>query len=139
MDGETASKYAMVAVNVLDEPDIEIAKVSHPEKVSHDEDYEIEFLIRKTSVSEPLNLKIAIEGFQKAFESERLENDVRIVTGMNALELNEGKNALKIKAEFEDGNGKSYVTGKETYVEVRKLGLLERIERFFRNLAKTFS
>ena len=126
-----ASASASAYVNVLDEPAITLTEVSHPEKVSHNELYEISFMAKRTSDSVPLEVRVTIDRSDIAFRYSNLQNDTKMIAEMTAVELNEGKNTLQIIAAFKDKNGKDYVEQKEIVIERESAGLWQKIKGFF--------
>ena len=64
-------------------------------------------------------------------EYSNLQHDAKMIAEMTAVELNEGKNTLKIIAAFKDKNGKDYVEQKEIVIERESAGLWQKIKGFF--------
>ena len=126
-----ASASASAYVNVLDKPTITLTEVSHPEKVSHNELYEISFMAKRTSDSVPLEVKVTIDPSDVAFRYSNLQHDVKMIAEMTAVELNEGKNTLKIIAAFKDKNGKDYVEQKENSDRARERRPVAKDKRVF--------
>ena len=113
-----ASASASAYVNVLDEPAIAITGVSHPRRVTHNETYVISFTAKKASVSVPLNVTVSIEPAERTFNYTSLQDEERITASMNASDLQEGINSLRIVARFRDGNGRNYSETKRQSIKV---------------------
>ncbi|MFH1182471.1 MAG: transglutaminase-like domain-containing protein [Candidatus Woesearchaeota archaeon] len=131
-----AASTATAEFTVLDTPKVNISGIDLPESVKFGQSFNISFVAKKASASEPRNVDIRLVAGQKEYKwlYENLEKPKNIVLGMNGNMLKEGNNEILIKLSYADWNGRNYETGARASIVLEKLNLLERIINFFLRL-----
>lgn len=130
VEESNAAKTEYIEFNVLDEPSIQLKEATYPKLATFNEKFEITLSAKKTSTTTPLNTKIEIKKLNAMFDIGRMENNQRLKTEANAIKLNEGQNNITITASFEDANGKRYLEEETITIEVKKMGLMQKIQKF---------
>ena len=118
----------------MDEPSIVFNNASYPARIGFKEEFEISLVAKKTSLSIPTSVEVAIKPLPTMFNMDELESSMKLVAEATALNLNEGENELKIVAKFKDGNGRGYAVEEEITIIVEKANFVQKIQRFFLRL-----
>ncbi|MBN2454431.1 transglutaminase domain-containing protein [Candidatus Woesearchaeota archaeon] len=133
-DGKESHGFA--DFTVLDAPEVEISEMEIPEKVKYGERFNISFLLRKTSASDPENLGVIVkvEDYEKAWDVESLENAQNYVLKMKGKDLREGSNSITIEATYSDSKGVEYKEQASAGIILEKLSFWQKIDVFFSRL-----
>ncbi|MBU1199623.1 MAG: transglutaminase-like domain-containing protein [Nanoarchaeota archaeon] len=103
-------KSYYTVIDVQDKPAIEITELTYPDYIAYDEQSEISFLIKKSSTSVPMNIRISLEHDLINQDWKLLDltkpHNFRIILKGKSLKLN--KNDFKINIAYEDLQGKQF-------------------------------
>ena len=128
-ENSDVSKAEYVRYTVLDAPKIAIKDIEAPSEVEYNDNFQLEFLLSKESISAPENVKIKLSGnnFEQEWELERLSENRKIAVNIMGKELRKGANELRIFVEYEDGNGKKYKSEESFSVNLVNVTLIQNI------------
>ena len=132
-------KTERVEIEILDTPDVAIEEVTFPEEVRYDDEYDVSFIVKKTSDSIPYNVTVTISENerQKKWVIEELTADQKFVLNMKGQDLDIDENNVKIRVDYEDGNGKEYDEDKEINIMLVDVSLFQRMLIFLNNIGET--
>lgn len=124
------SKFSYIDVVVLDRPDIEITELEYPEQVNFGDDFQLRLNLFKQSSSNPkdVNVSVRFNGRIESFYMSEMNASHRYILNMKGSFLEEGSNNILISADYADGNGYQYNTGKELIISLNKVSLLQKAE-----------
>ncbi len=116
VENSDVSKAQYIEYNVLDKPEIKIMDVEFPSEVSYEDEFKVNFLLKKESLSFPKNARIALasNNIKQEWAIKELNEDRKFVVNMLGKNLRKGVNEFDIVVKYEDGNGKKY-EAKETF------------------------
>jgi hypothetical protein len=126
-----------VPVNVLDRPLIEINDIHHPDIVNFDDDFSIDFLVVKKSISEPRNVKISVQSpiTSKEWSFSYLDNDRGFVVDSNGKSMKANDNPYHIIVTYEDIHGNSF-TEEKTFTINSHANFFQKIVLWFNAFSK---
>lgn len=127
--GEDFSGSALLKLNVLDVPEIELSEVSYPGRVSYNDDFNVSFVAARNSTSTPVKLSASVGN--KKLEVEALNQSSLLVFSFKGRELKEGMNSMQIRVKYGDLNGRAYEKRAEISISLRKLTFWQRVKLFF--------
>ncbi|MBI2574292.1 transglutaminase domain-containing protein [Candidatus Woesearchaeota archaeon] len=128
--GEDVSGSALLKLNVLDVPEVEISGISYPASVSYNEAFNVSFVAEKKSVSVPV--KVAAAAGSERLDAEALNKSSTFVFSFTGRELKEGLNKMQINVKYGDLNGRAYEKSTEISITLKKLTLWQRIQLLLR-------
>lgn len=135
------SKAEYIRYTVLDAPKIMIKNIEAPDEVEYSNNFQVEFLLSKESISVPENVKIRLSqnNFKQEWELEKLSENRKIAVNMKGRELRKGINELRILVEYEDGNGKKHESEESFSVNLVNVTLVQNILLAFNQLILSIS
>lgn len=118
-----------VKYSALDQPEIEILEIIYPKNVSYDEDYTIEFLMKKKSFSNPVDITVTLNqgGYEKTWIIEEMIQDRKFIIDMEGKNMVEGKNVFEIKVDYKDRLENEYSNKKDIEISLTNLNLAQKI------------
>ena len=124
-----ASKTKIVKYTALDSPKIIIANLKYPKNVTYNEDYVVEFLMKKESLSNPQEVEVTIdqEGYEKTWVIDEMQNDRKFIIDMTGKNMVSGENEFEIRLEFKDNLGNNYKAEKSIDIDLVDLTLIQRV------------
>jgi hypothetical protein len=127
-----------IELTILDVPEINIESIEYPNNVSFDDEFEISFVLNKTSESLPRNVvaKIIIDGDARKLNVNDFENKYKVKALFSGKELRKKSN-VELKVEYEDSIGRKYLSQKNIEISLRELTFIQKARIFF-NDAKAF-
>jgi len=133
------SKSAEVAVEVLDNPAIEIKQVAHPAEIKFEDEAALSFVLEKASYSNPREVLVTLDlpNAQRKWTLVEMRQNQGFSTLVNGKDLKEGGNAITILVEYKDGNRKEYAASKESTIVLEDVTLTQKAELFFRGVGKS--
>ena len=133
---EFFSKKIILTFTILDEPKIEIADLSYPEKVEYNTKFTISFTIKKLSYRNPSNVKIILKQnkYKKEWFLKKLETDKQMRISLKGSDLDPGTNHMSLIILY---NGKQ--TGAQFTISLEKVTFFQRAALFLKKLTKAFS
>ena len=129
VENSDVSKAEYIGYTILDAPKIAIKNITAPKSAEYNDNFKVDFLLSKESISVPENVKIKLlrDNFEQEWELEELSESRKIAVNMRGKELRKGANELKILAEYEDGNGKGYDSEESFSVNLLNVTLVQRV------------
>jgi transglutaminase-like putative cysteine protease len=111
------SKASYIDVDILDKPEIKIQEIIALSTVLFDDQFKIEFLLNKQSVSNPHNVEITLshKNLEKTWIVKELHDPRKFIINLLGKDLRKGPNVFSIDLIYEDKNKQTYKT-KETFV-----------------------
>ncbi|NOZ81309.1 MAG: transglutaminase domain-containing protein [DPANN group archaeon] len=119
-----------MTVEVYDEPALSIEKVKIPKTVQYKQPYDIDFLLKKGSSSDPKNLTIRLrsDSYDRTWQVDALHGDKQFALNMVAKGLEPGNNTFNLSVGFSDERGRDYGTHREITVRMDKVNLMDSVE-----------
>ena len=132
------SKAAYAKVNILDEPKVAVNKLDYPLNVSYEDEYDVSFILDKSSTSIPKKIivKFFHDTLSEEWEIAELNSDQNFVIKSSGKGMSIGKNNFRISVGFEDDNGRKYKTEESFAIILNKPTLIQRIVIFFNDVSK---
>ena len=133
------SKSAEIAIEVLDNPAIEINQVAHPPEIKFEDEAALSFALEKASYSNPQEVLVTLDlpNAQRKWTIVEMRQNQSFSTLIKGKDLKEGGNAVKILVEYKDGNRKEYAASKESTIALHDVTLKQKAELFFRGVGKS--
>ncbi len=129
------SKTAILQYTVLDLPSVDVTDLEFPEEIEYDGKYELKFVVKKNSTSQPENISIVVESkLPKTFRFNNLEEERSFVLGFSGSDLDYGVNNIKIKVLFYDANKKEYVYEENILISLTKATFIQRIVIYLKSI-----
>ncbi len=132
------SKSKILTFLFLDESMIEITEIKQPEDITYNEEYKISFLLKKTSASNPQNVKtkFTLQGMETDFNIDDMEVDQRYELKLNGADLLDEENKATISVEFTDKADKKYQVYEEFTIKRAPLTFMQKLEVFFKKIGR---
>ncbi len=131
------SRNVALETAALDIPHISIAGLDYPETVKYNDDFSINFLLDRNSVSAPSGTLVVLSRGRLS-ESWRYDNftDRNITFAMRGKDLDEGMNSFELDVSYQDGRGRKYGEKRQFSIILSNVTFFQRIAIFFRNIGK---
>ncbi|MBI5398150.1 hypothetical protein HZB03_01680, partial [Candidatus Woesearchaeota archaeon] len=138
VENDAVSKATFYDLEVLDEPKIEIANLEFPTEISYDEPYQISFVLKKKSQSEPTNVHATVNGagLTQTFDAEQLAADRKFIIKLDSGELSVKPNMFTINITYQDKNSKEYSSHEELKIKLINVTIAQRVFVFFKDAEK---
>ncbi len=135
-ENEGISRIAKVTVEMLDEPLIEIVELRYPETVNYGDIFELSFVLKKQSYSNPKSIFVSVIKNENAkeFQLEELASEHELVVELEGKDLKPYENNFNIEVSYYDKNKRAYSASKDFVIFLNKPTLFQRIAIFFSNL-----
>lgn len=123
------SKAEYIGYVVLDKPDIKITEIKIPKEVEYNNNFKIEFLLSKNSLSVPKNVEVILlyNNVKQTWELKELTESRKIIVNMIGKGLRKGFNEIMLNAKYEDGNGRNYEINETTGIELVNVTFFQSI------------
>ncbi|MBI2545696.1 transglutaminase domain-containing protein [Candidatus Woesearchaeota archaeon] len=129
------SESVLIPVNVLDLPRIDIKDLRYPEQVRYADEFELVFVIDKSSASNPKNAELLIDGpMHRKVELGPLDRSVQYRINVRGRDLKEGNNTITLSIGYQDSRGKEYSTSESAAIELVDVTFMQKILLFFNRL-----
>ncbi|MFC1704726.1 transglutaminase family protein [Nanoarchaeota archaeon] len=113
-ENHEVSKASYIRYTVLDKPIVSIENLESPQSVSYGDEFSIEFLLNKNSLSVPKDVVIELNQgrIPKSWYMEELSSENKFKVNMNSRDLGLNQNKFEIKVMYKDDLGNEYLTTK---------------------------
>ena len=137
-ENNNISKSITLTVDILDQPSIAIENLEYPTEVRYKDEFNISFLLRKSSYSVPKNVVITLnqKGFKKTWELEKLDINNNLILQLIGKDLNAGQNLFNLTLDFEDDNREEYHESTTFTINLVNVTFFQRIAIFFNNIGR---
>ncbi|MBS3136365.1 transglutaminase domain-containing protein [Candidatus Woesearchaeota archaeon] len=127
-----------VQYKAMDEPKIEIFNISMPGEVGYNDDFSIEFAIKKASFSVPSSVTVKLEqnGMSKSWKLDRLDDERKYSIKMKGKDLRNGNNTIKINVAYKDESGKEFMSIGAAYVSLSGVSFIDNIKIAIKSLLR---
>jgi hypothetical protein len=123
------SNSQSIAITKLDRPRLEIMNLDYPKLVTYNQDYNVSFLLKKSSFSNPREITIGLhhDKYFKEWTLEGIADDKNILINLNSRDLGIGLNKFDITISFFDKNNREYSSNREFSLELSNVKFHQRI------------
>ncbi|MDP7244372.1 MAG: transglutaminase-like domain-containing protein [Flavobacteriales bacterium] len=123
------SKAEYIEYTVLDKPEIKINEIEAPNEVEYIDQFKISFLLSKESNSIPENVEVTLfqNNFEKTWTVKEFPEDRKFVINLLGKNLKKNVNEFNIVVKYEDGNGKSYETQENFFINLTNVTLIQNV------------
>lgn len=132
------SKSTFIDLEILDEPVISIEDLAFPTELRYAQPYEITFVLKKKSQSEPMDIHVVVRGggLTESFEAQQITSDQKFILNLESSDLSVQPNTFTIDAIYQDKNQKPYQSHEEFIITLVEVTLPQRIIIFFKDTEK---
>jgi transglutaminase-like putative cysteine protease len=122
----------------LDSPGLEISDVEFPASVRYPDRFNLSFIVKKTSISNPQYVKIIVTGpgLKKEYSFAEVNQDLSFSVELRGKHLDEGANNISIQVSYKDKNFKEYSDSENMSVSLIDVTFFQKILMFFNGLFK---
>lgn len=123
------SKTVNVDLKVFDDPKIIIDEIYYPESVKFKDHFNVSFLAKKSSESNPKNVQVLLKNrnAETAWTIDDMGKDERFLIDIFAKTLRNGENEFEITVAYYDLNAKSYEEKESFKIILEKPTIIQRL------------
>lgn len=138
VEGKEAKRVSQIKYIVLDMPGIEITGLQYPSSVSYKDEYNIEFLLKKSSYSSPVDVEITLNhgGYKKTWTIDEMQQDRKFLIDMGGRDLGMGQNIFDITVNYKDKLGNGFKAEEKAAITLTNLSVTEYILVLINMLAR---
>ncbi|MBW2981004.1 transglutaminase-like domain-containing protein [Candidatus Woesearchaeota archaeon] len=105
------SKATYIKYTVLDKPAISIEDLNHPNSVSYGDEFSIEFLLNKKSLSTPKDVIVELYhgNIPKSWRMDKLNAESAFKVNLDSRDLGLNQNNFEIRVRYKDDAGNQYL------------------------------
>ncbi len=124
-----ATKSSRVEYDVLDKPSVKIEELNFPDSVNYKQRFGLEFLLKKESYSNPVNVTVIIdqEGYKKEWELDDMNQDRKFLIEMKGSDLKGGENIFDIIVNYKDNKENEYSEKRTIQISLINLSFAENV------------
>ena len=121
-------KTNYVAINVVDEPAVYLDDINTPRIVNFNDDFSIDFSLKRKSPSYPRNVKVHLDHpvIRYDWEYDILRNNQRFRLNTEGKMLGIGENTFTLDIEFEDEDGNKYNQSEQFFINLEDTTLWQK-------------
>jgi len=122
------SKSFNLDVEVLDTPKVMIGETINPNSVKYDDMFNISFLVKKSSESNPKNVEIILQhkGDKSRWTISDMQKDERFIVSLSGKNLDIGENKFNITVNYYDLNAKPYQETEPLSINLKDVNIFQR-------------
>jgi len=122
-------KSSSMDVEILDEPSVIVTDASVPENIEYGKQYNLEFTVKKESVSIPENTVLTLQSpvDSKQWNLGNLSQDRQFFVAFDSGQLNDGENNFSLILDYTDGLERKYSFQKSISVKVSDPSFFQNI------------
>ncbi|MCK5282211.1 MAG: transglutaminase domain-containing protein [Nanoarchaeota archaeon] len=136
-----ALKTELISYNVLDAPEINITEMNYPRNVRYVDEFTLEFLLKKESYSNPVDVEVTIDhdGYEKTWHIEEIDEGRVFMIDMKGGNLVPEKNDFEIEVKYKDKKGNIYNENELINIDLVDLKFGERVMVYLNILGRRVS
>ncbi len=130
---DDVSEIAHIRYEVIDDPELLIESIEHPESVAFGQDYKAEIVLKQVSYSVPRDAEVLLRknGIIQRWSIGDVEGEKRVSLILNSKGLSEGQNRIIAEIRHYESSFNEYLSTAEFFIEMEKMSFFQKIESFF--------